>query len=177
MNDAVFYLAASSTASEGNPFFTIDPGIVLWVWIVFFVTLLILYLFAWKPILKVLDQREDRISKSLDNAKRIEEELRQTEEKVKQMILAAEKDAARSIEAARKEADELRDSIESQARKEAADLLSKAREAIISERNEAIASLRKEAGNLSVAIAEKILQENIDEQKNLKLAEKYLEKI
>lgn len=177
MNDAVFYLAASSTSSGGNPFFTIDPGIVLWVWIVFFVTLFILYLFAWKPILKVLDQREDRISKSIDNAKRIEEELQQTQEKVKQMLLSAEKDATKSMEIARKEADELRVSIENQARKEATDLLSKAREAIISERNEAILALRKEVGNLSVDIAKKILQENIDEAKNLKIAEKYLEKL
>ena len=56
--------ADSGHADTGSMLVALDPGMVVWTWLVFFVFLIVLRKFAWKPILQSLDEREESIQKS-----------------------------------------------------------------------------------------------------------------
>lgn len=172
--ETAVYLAA---AEGSNPFFSIDPGIIVWVWIVFFTTLAILYAVAWKPILKMLRQREHLISKSMINAKKIEKDLKKTKETIAEMIETAKEKEKEILSFARKQSEELKYSVEKKARDEATHMIAQAKETIAAERKEAIELLREEVGKLSLQIAKKILDSEIDEEKNKKVLQKHLAKL
>ena len=170
-----YYLAAAS--SEGNPFFALDPGIMLWVWIVFFLTLIILYTFAWKPILQVIDAREKRIDDSLKNASKVEKDLAETKEKVRDMMDAARVRIDEMLDEARKKAKVLSQNLEDNAHKQAKEIVEKGKQAIQQERELASKQLQEATSRIAIEIAGKILEENMGDKKNQELAERYLSEI
>src|SRR5262245_37039204 len=61
----------------------------------------VLYKFAYKPILDVLEQRKQRIAESLANAEKIKAELAKTEEARQAVLTQANGQATKLIEEAR----------------------------------------------------------------------------
>lgn len=152
--------------------FSPDPGLVIWTWLVFFVMLAILYRFAWKPILKSLDDRENRISKSLETASDIEKKMEEISKKNEEILLDAKKEAQKIIENSRIEADKIGIKIKQQADREALEIIEKTKLAIKEAERNAINYLKKETVFLSIEIASKLIDENLDNQKNKTLSEK-----
>ncbi|MCP4931762.1 MAG: ATP synthase F0 subunit B, partial [Candidatus Marinimicrobia bacterium] len=56
--------------SAPNPLVQLDPGLFIWTIITFLVLFFVLAKFAWKPLLKMLQDREDMIRSSLDDAEK-----------------------------------------------------------------------------------------------------------
>ena len=98
----------------------ISGQMVVWTWVLFFITLGALYKLAWKPILGALDSREEEIQESIDNAEVLRKEMAELEAvKAKQLAEADEK-SKQILETARKGAQEQAKAIEEKARDEAA---------------------------------------------------------
>lgn len=154
--------------------FSPNPGLVVWTWLVFFIMLIVLYKFAWKPILSALDEREEKIRKSIEDADRVEQEVKQIAEKNAELLGKAKDDVQRILAESRKEGERLREKIKKQAELEASELVEKAKLSINESRREAISGLKAEAAKLSIEIASKLVQENLDNDKNKKLANEYL---
>jgi len=57
-----------------NPLVQPDPGLFIWTIITFLVLLALLAKFAWRPFLKALENRQETIRKSLDDAQIAKEE-------------------------------------------------------------------------------------------------------
>ncbi|MFI5136131.1 MAG: F0F1 ATP synthase subunit B, partial [Chitinophagales bacterium] len=55
---------------------TPDTGLLIWMMITFLIVLFLLKKFAWKPILKMLKDREDSIDEALKSAERAKEEMK-----------------------------------------------------------------------------------------------------
>ena len=55
-----------------NPLVQPDPGLYIWSIIVFLVLLFLLMKFAWKPLLTMLEKREDNIRQSILEAEKEE---------------------------------------------------------------------------------------------------------
>ena len=64
-----------SSSSKPNPLVQLDPGLFIWTIITFLLVLFLLSKFAWKPLLKVLQEREDEIKSSLRDAEVAKTEL------------------------------------------------------------------------------------------------------
>lgn len=151
--------------------------LAVWTWITFFLATFLLYKYAWKPILTALDKREEGIQKSLDDAERIQAELTQLDDKKKEVLQEANNQAKEIVAGARKGATEAARVIENKAKEEAQIMLTNARREISAETNKARAVLRKESSELAVNLAGKIIGENLDDERNRKLTQKFIEEL
>ncbi len=147
-----------------NPLVTPDIGFVVWTTVSFLLLLLILRLFAWKPILAAIKERERFIEESLSKAELAKEEMAKLNNENEALI----KQTRIERDAILKEAKELKDQIVSEARKsaqeEGAKMIEKARIEIQSQKNAAVYELKNQVSELSLQIAEKILRKQFEDQ-------------
>ncbi len=171
------YLAATADTGGGNPFFKADPGLVLWTWVVFGLTLLVLYKFAWKPILKVLDERETRITKSIQTAEQTEAAAAAAAEERERVLSEAHASAAELITNTRTIAANLKVQLEQKTKASLKTMTAKAEAAIRSERAQAELELKTYSVQLAMDIAAKLLAEQVDVKQNEALAQKFLKEL
>ncbi|QYN48581.1 F0F1 ATP synthase subunit B [Apibacter sp. ESL0432] len=145
-------------------------GLIFWMTISFIVLLIILGKYAWKPILKALENRENSIQKSLDEAKNAREAMAKLTSQNEQIL----KEARMEREAILKEAREIKDKIINDAKDaataESNKIIQSAKETINAERISAINQIKSEVADLSVDIAKKVLQKELsspEKQKKL----------
>jgi F-type H+-transporting ATPase subunit b len=121
----------------------------------------LLYLFAYKPILAMLDERRRQIAQNMADTERIRAELASSEVQRRGMMMQAQAEAARFIEEARAGAARLHEQESQRAVAAAEQILSKAREAADVDYARMLAELKREVGRLVVqttaAVAGKIL--------------------
>jgi F-type H+-transporting ATPase subunit b len=147
-----------------------DPGLVIWMAIVFLIVLILLRKFAWKPIMGAIRSREESIENALKSAERAKAEM-QSLQADNERILA---EARNQRDIMLKEAREMKESIineaKGKAKAEADKLLALSREAIQNEKMAAITELKNQVAILSIDIAEKILKRELaaeNKQKDL----------
>jgi F-type H+-transporting ATPase subunit b len=154
-------------------------GINLQLLVAFLINFLILFglltAVLYKPVLKMLDERQAKIKESLDQAEKIKEQTARSEEQVKSAIEAARKEGQSIIAQASGIAEKIKEEAKDGARKEAEAIITKAKDDIKLERDKSIAELRREFANLTVLAAEKVIKETLDTQKHKKLINEVLE--
>ena len=168
-----------SSSSKPNPLVQLDPGLFIWTIITFLLVLFLLSKFAWKPLLKVLQEREDEIKSSLKDAELAKTEL----EKVNlesEKILNNARAEARKIQAESKLVSEKqRDEIIHKAKEEAKKIVVNAESQIKMEKDLAIKQIQEKVIDLTFSISEKVIKKNLttdDNQKIIKDSLKSLEK-
>ena len=133
-------------------------GLIFWMCISFGIILWILGKFAWKPILKMLSDRENSIQDALDSAERAKEEMKALQAGNEKILAEARHERDLML----KDAREIREKMISEAKGIAATegerMLKSARENIQNEKMAAITDLKNQVGVLSLEIAEKILK-------------------
>ena len=143
---------------------TPDIGLLFWMLVSFGIVLFILKKFAWKPILKSLDERNNFIQESIDSAKKAREEMASLKSD-HEVIIA---DAKSQRDGILKEARDIKDKMIAEAKglasKEASRIISSARESIQNEKMAAITELKNQVATLSIEIAEKILKQELSEK-------------
>jgi F-type H+-transporting ATPase subunit b len=121
----------------------------------------LLYLFAYKPVLKMLATRRQLIAQGLANSEKIKAELAKTEEQRQEVLTQANMQATQLIEEARGAAVRLRQQEIQKANVAAGQIIAKAREAAASDHTRMLAQLKREVGRLVVqttaAITGKVL--------------------
>lgn len=152
----------------------LDPGVIIWTALTFGLLLLLLSKTAWKPILKALDTREESIRRSIERAEEAKVEAEKLLEENRRELMRAEEKAQHLIREARELAEKLRSESVGRATAEANKVIEKAREEIERDKQQAILQLHGVVAELAVRAAEKILDEAIDESRQKKLVEKFL---
>lgn len=135
----------------------------------------LLYLVAYKPILRMLDERSGKIKESMEQTELIKEQAERAEEESKKRIEEASKDGQEIIARAARMGEDTRREAEQKARQEAETLLTRARTEIHRERDEAIDELREEFADLTILVAEKIIDRSLDEKAHRQIIDKVLE--
>lgn len=135
----------------------------------FSIVCVLLYLFAYKPVLGMLAHRRQLIDQGLANSEKIKAELALTESQRQQVIAQANHEADHLIEEARTAAARLREQETQKAIAAAEQIMTKAREAAASDHTRMLAQLKREVGRLVVrttaALTGKIL--TTDDQRRL----------
>jgi len=126
--------------------------------------------FAWSPILKAVNDREQGIKDALDSAEAAKKEMQSLQADNEKIM----KEARAERDSLLKEARDLKNSMISQAKDEAKDeaqkIIESANEAILNEKNAAVSDINKQVASLSIEIAEKLLKEKLsDDNKQMKL--------
>ena len=116
----------------------------------FSIVCVLLQRFAYKPVLKMLEQRRQQIADSLAERETIKTELAQTEVKCHELIVAANAQAKLLIEEARKSAARLQQQETQRAIVAAEQIVMKAREAAVQEHARMLVELKKEIGQLVI---------------------------
>jgi F-type H+-transporting ATPase subunit b len=155
----------------------LDPGMMIWAWITFVILLTLLYRFAWKPILSVVDKRERTIQDSLDKAKQAQEEAEALLNRHQEMMQKAEEEARKFLSENRELAEKSKHDILEQARQSAQTILDKAKQEIEREKEAAVLALRSEVADLAISATRKIIGESLDEARQRSLIEEYVGKI
>jgi F-type H+-transporting ATPase subunit b len=131
----------------------------------------VLWYLILKPVTKKMIERQKMIDDSLDNAKKVQENLAKSEKEYQIRIDEAKVEANRIIEKTQTEAEKLSADIKVKAKREIDGLVLQAREKIKEEKIEVISGIKKETVNLIVAAVEKILKEKLDSKKDKQLIE------
>ena len=145
--------------------------------IAFVVIWVIMAKVAWPSILGMMDKRQQKIKDDLDSA--AESKLKAAEEakEYETRLLSAQKEADAIVAQAKREAEEERTQILAKAQHDASDIITKARGAVDSERKKAMIELSSSVVDLSVDIAGKIIGNDMSDEDQRKLAEKYLAEV
>ncbi len=141
----------------------------------FVILLVILYLFAYKPIIKMFDERARKIKESVDEVQKVKEQAAQAEEEFKKKIEAASKEGQEVIARAMRTGEEARQRAQQEAKQEAQVLVEKARGEIQRERNEAIGELRQEFADLTIVAAEKVIGKSLDKEAHRQIIDQVLD--
>lgn len=143
----------------------------------FLIILFILWRWAYKPLLKVLEDREIRIKKGLDDADSVAVKLAEIEKEHAAVLRAARDEAAAVIKEAHGIGETKREEILAKSREEIGKLVTDARKKIADERQEAADQLKKEISALVITTAEMVLKEKIDSKKDFVIMEKTVKKV
>jgi F-type H+-transporting ATPase subunit b len=119
----------------------------------FSIVCVLLQRFAYKPVLKMLDQRRQQIAGSLTDREKIKSELAQTETNCHEIIVQANVQAKLLIDEARKSAARLHQQETQKAVAAAEQILVKAHEAAAREHARMLVDLKREVGQLVIQTA------------------------
>ncbi len=165
---------AQGGAEGTTPLFTVNLGTTVWTTFIFLSLLGVLWKFAWGPILGAVEAREQGIQSTLDEAASRNEEAKSLLAEHKEQLADARRQANELIAEGKTVGDRVRKEIEEKARSEAQSIIERARSEIERERDAAIAELRKESVDLALAAATRLMQENLNQDKDRALVERYL---
>jgi len=135
----------------------------------------LLYLFAYKPILRMLDERSNKVKESMDQAESVKEQSERAEDEVKKRLEEAGKEGQGVIARAVKAGEDARQKVQQEAKKDAEALIEKARLEIQRERDEAIDDLHKEFSDLTIEAAGKVIEQSLDKKAHQDIIDKVLE--
>ena len=167
-------LLAQGGGEGGGGLYDINTGLSVWTLIVFGILVFILGKYAWGPILGAVEAREKGIQSALDEAASRNEEAARLLAEHKEQLADARRQANELIAEGKAAGETVRKEIEEKARAEAQTMVERARAEIERERDAAIAELRKESVDLALAAATRLMQENLDQDKDRAIVERYL---
>jgi len=140
----------------------------------FFLLLAVLYLVAYKPVMRMLDERRRRIQEGIQASDEAKQRLAQTEKEVQAQLEKARQEGQTLIGQAQQISARIQEEARQQARREAEQLLGRARSEIQLERDSAIAELRREFADLTVRAAERVIRRALDREAHRQLIEEVL---
>jgi F-type H+-transporting ATPase subunit b len=154
-----------------NPLIQVTPGLMIWTIVCFLVTLFVLKRFAFGPIQQAIDERRERIRRSLEEADNAREEARNLLEEHRKLISGAQTDAEEILSEARRvaEANErrMREELEADRQRR----LEETRKQIDAETRRALEAIRAEVVDLSLLAAQKVTRKSLDDADHRRLIE------
>jgi len=136
---------------------------------------LLLYFVAYKPVLRMLDERSARINQGIQDAEQASRRAAEMEQEFERQMAEARREGQEIVAQATQASERAGQEILERAREESRTQIERAREEIARERDLAMADLRRQVAELSLMISEKILGEALDEQSQHRLIAEFLE--
>jgi ATP synthase, F0 subunit b len=141
----------------------------------FLILLGLLMFFGYKPIRKMLDERSNRIKKSMEQAEATKQEYAQAQVTVQEQIKKGREEGQSIIAQATQIGGRLKEEARQEARQEAQAIVERTRVELERERDKVIDDLRKEFVDTAILAAEKVINETLDRKKHQQLIEEALE--
>jgi F-type H+-transporting ATPase subunit b len=131
----------------------------------------LLYKFAYKRVLQMLEERRRQIAEGLENADKIKAELARTEAKQQEIIAAANAQGPKLIEETRAAAARVQEQETQKAIAAAEGIIAKAREAAAQDHARMLAELKREVGRLVVRTTATVTGKVLTAEDQRRLAE------
>ncbi|MGB4774546.1 MAG: F0F1 ATP synthase subunit B [Daejeonella sp.] len=147
-----------------NPLVTPDFGLFLWSTVAFLLLFFLLSKFAWKPIVKALDERERSIEDALAKAEMAKEEMAKLTSENEALLKQARIERDEILKEAKELKDQIVNEAKTAAQAEGAKMIEKARQEINNQKVAAMAEVKDQVAALSLEIAEKVLRKQFEDQ-------------
>lgn len=135
----------------------------------FAILLFVLWRFAYKPLLRILDERRARAQEIVEKSDQIKKDLSETEARTRAELEKARTEAQAIIAEARQTRDRIVNDAREAAAAAAAAENDRARAELASERDQAIAQLRRETADLAIAVATRVIGRELSTNKELQV--------
>ena len=149
-------------------------GLILWTLLAFVIVLLILGKYAWKPILKSLNDREKNISDSILSAENMRKEMEKMHSENEALLAKAREERSQMMREAKEMRDKMIQDAKEQARSETNKIVADAQSVINQQKMAAIVDLKNQVGNLVLEVSEKVLRRELS---NKEEQEKYIQQL
>jgi F-type H+-transporting ATPase subunit b len=140
-------------------------GLIFWMTISFGLVLFLLGKYAWKPIMKMLREREESIEQALHAADKARDEMKNLVSDNERLLAEAKNERDAILGEARKIREKIIEEARGKANEEAERIVENARERIENEKMAAITELKNQIALLSIEIAEKLIREELSHDK------------
>lgn len=137
----------------------------------FCIVCIVLYRFAYRPVLKMLEVRRQQIAQGIANAEQVKAELAKTEAQREEVMAQANAQASRFVDEARAAAARVREQETAKSIAAAEQIMIKAREAAAQERELMLAELKREVGRLVVQATATVTGKILTAEDQRRLAE------
>ncbi len=154
--------------------FGIEGKVLLWQIINFSVLFGVLWYFLYKPINKLMADREGKIAESLNKANELEQKSKELEKEFKTKMAEQRKELEEMHTKALEQQARIKKEMKAKADEEARMIVEEARGIIISEKQQMMDALEAEIKQLAVSLAKRILEKEIDEKDQKKIMEQAL---
>jgi F-type H+-transporting ATPase subunit b len=159
---------------EINPLVLPDIGLVFWNTVAFLVLLIVLGKFAWKPILKAINERESGIEEALLKADKMKAEMAAMQNENEAMLAKAREERATLIKEAKEASEKMVAEAKDKAKSEYDRIVADAQLAITQQKNAALIDVKNQVGALIIEVAEKVIHRELS---NKAEQEKYIKEL
>ena len=154
-------------------------GINLPLLVVFVINFIILFvllrMFLYKPVLKMLDERAQRTKEAMELAESTKKEHEQAKAEMQKQIEKGRQEAQAIITQTMQVGERLKEESRQEATKQAQTIIDRTRSELEAERDKIVGDLRREFVDISIAAAEKVIKETLDRERHRKLIEETLQ--
>ncbi len=164
-----------ATASSG--LVEIKPGLAIWTIVTFLILLVILKKLAWKPLIKLINEREQFIKDQIVEAKDLRQDAEKSLEERNNELEKAREEAVTIISQSKNTAEKIKEDMITKAKEETRELIEKGKQSIARERQIALNEIKTLTVELAINAAGKIVQETLDEKKHKKMVTEYLDSL
>ena len=166
-----------SAGAKPNPLVALTPGLYIWTIITFLLLLYVLAKFAWKPLLKMLEDRENLIKSSLKDAEKAKLELESLTQESEAITAKARSEAQSILAESKSAAEKVKEDTIAKAKEQGIKIRDDAKKQIEVEKDKAISDIKQEVVNLTLSVAEKLINKNLNDADNKSLIEESLKKV
>jgi len=164
-------LLASSLASPAI-------GTVFWTTLIFLLLLLLLWKFAWGPIMKAVKAREDMIHNALDSAEKAREEMKVLQADNEIVLRKAREERDKILRDARAAYERMMTEAKEKSQSESDAMVKRARELIEREKTTAVTEVKREVARMAIEVASRVVGETLkSDAEQQKLIERYIREI
>lgn len=150
---------------------SIQPTTVAFQALNFVILVLILHKILYKPLIKLLTEREHKIKEGVENAEKAELSLKEAVTVKQDMLKGAKVESQRMLEKAMKEGEEVKSEMVKNAKDEAVKIVESGHNLVEMEKEKVLQEVKQRAVSLVVSATEKLLREKIDAEKDAKIIE------
>ncbi len=144
---------------------TPGTGLIIWQFFIFVGLFFVLKIFAWKPILDSLKERETSIQQALDSAEKAKIEMASLKSDNEKLFKEAREERDKILRAAREAGSRLHDQAQADAKKNADKIIEDAKAIIQTEKAAALRDVKAQVALFSIEIAERLMKKNLSNDK------------
>lgn len=166
--------AAATEEAGGIAALGINGGFLIAQIINFLIIAGLLGAMLWKPAINMMDAREEKIKKGIEDAAAAAKARQNAEAEAEKILAQARTEAQKVIDDARGRGDDVAKTIEHEARKTAEKIQLDAQADAVAARDQQLGDLRDQVLNISTAVAGRIISENLDTKKQKALVDSFI---
>jgi F-type H+-transporting ATPase subunit b len=152
-----------------NPLISVTPGLMIWTIVCFLIALWVLKRYAFGPIQKLIDQRQQTIQQSYEDAQKANARAEELLEEHKKLIADARSQAEGILAEARKTRESMEQRMRDETEAERQRRLEETRKEIAAETARALEQIRSEVADLTLEAASRVVGRTLDSERDSEL--------